>query len=145
MLREFRDFAVRGNAIDLAIAVIIGAAFGGVVTSLVNDVLMPPIGLALGHVDFSNLFVNLSGQHYASVAEAKAAGAPTLNYGMFVNTVINFVIVSFVVFMLVRQINRLKSAPAPASPTTKECPYCTSTIPLRATRCPQCTAELRAA
>jgi large conductance mechanosensitive channel len=146
MLREFRDFAMRGNVLDLAVAVIMGAAFGGVVTSFVNDVLMPPIGLLLGQVDFSNLFVNLSSVPVQSVAEAKAKGAPTLNYGTFLNTVINFLIVSFAVFLLVRQVTRLTTKPAPAAaPATKECPYCVSTLPLKATRCPQCTSEVRAA
>jgi len=146
MLKEFRDFAMRGNVIDLAIGIIIGGAFGKIVNSLVNDVLMPPLGLLLGRVDFSSLFVSLSGQHFESIAQAKAAGAATLNYGEFVNTIVNFVIVAFAVFLLVRQINRLtaKLAPmqAPPSPTTKECPYCISTIALKATRCPHCTATL---
>ena len=145
MLKEFRDFAMRGNVLDLAIAVIIGAAFGAVVTSFVNDVLMPPIGLAAGHVDFTNLFLNLSGKSYASLAEAKAAGAPTLNYGVFINTVINFLIIAFVVFLLVQQVNRLKPKEAPAAPTTRDCPYCLSPIPLKATRCAHCTSELRSA
>ena len=146
MLREFRDFAMRGNVLDLAVAVLIGAAFGGVVTSFVNDVLMPPIGLALGHVDFSNLFLNLSSTPYTSLAEAQKAGAPTLNYGKFLNAVINFLIVAFVVFLLVRQVSRFTRKPeAPAAPTTKDCPHCLSTIPLKATRCPQCTSDLRAA
>jgi len=146
MLKEFRDFAVRGNVIDMAVGIIIGAAFGGIVTSLVNDLLMPPIGLLLGHVDFSNLFLNLTSHHYDSVAAAKAAGAATLNYGVFLNTVINFVIVAFAVFLLVRWINRLKKpAPAPAAPATKACAYCCSTIAAAATRCPQCTSELKTA
>ena len=145
MLREFRDFVARGNVLDLAVAVIIGGAFGGVVSSFVNDVLMPPIGLLLGGVDFSNLFVNLSSTHYATLAEAKAAGAPTLRYGVFFNTIINFLIIAFVVFQIVRQANRLKKQPAPEAPTTKECPQCASTIPLKAKRCPQCTSDLRAA
>lgn len=147
MLKEFREFIARGNVVDLAIAVIMGGAFGAVVTSLVKDVVMPPIGLTLGHVDFSNLFVSLSGEHYASRVAAEAAGAPTLNYGLFLNTVVNFLIIAFVVFMLVRSINRLKrEEPAPAAaPTTKDCPYCLSAIPLKATRCPHCTSELKAA
>ncbi|MBV9522308.1 MAG: large-conductance mechanosensitive channel protein MscL [Alphaproteobacteria bacterium] len=143
MLKEFRDFAMRGNVVDLAIGIIIGAAFGKIVTSFVNDILMPPLGLLLGRVDFSSLFLNLSGTHYNSVAEAKAAGAATINYGIFINTVIDFLIVAFAVFLLVRQINRMTRKPAPPSPTTKECPFCISTIPLRATRCPNCTTELR--
>ncbi|MDE2167140.1 MAG: large conductance mechanosensitive channel protein MscL [Alphaproteobacteria bacterium] len=146
MLKEFRDFAMRGNVIDLAIGIIIGSAFGKTVNSLVNDVLMPPIGLLLGRVDFSSLFVSLSGQHYESIAQAKAAGAATLNYGEFVNTIVNFVIVAFAVFLLVKQINKLtaKFGPdqAPPSPSTKECPYCISTISIKASRCPHCTATL---
>lgn len=142
MLREFRDFAMRGNVLDLAVAVIIGAAFGGVVTSFVSDVLMPPIGLLLGRVDFSNLFLNLSSTPYGTLAEAKAAGAPTLNYGLFLNALINFLIIAFAVFQIVRQVNRLKREPAAAPPSTKECPFCTSAIPIRARRCPQCTADL---
>ena len=150
MLKEFREFIMRGNVLDLAVGVIIGAAFGGVVTSLVNDVIMPPIGIALGQVDFKDLFVLLkegtTPGPYASVAAAKAAGAVTLNWGAFVNTVINFLIVGFAIFMIVRAVNRIhkKPEPAPAGPT-KECPYCLSTVPLQATRCPHCTSELKAA
>jgi large conductance mechanosensitive channel len=141
VLKEFREFASRGNVIDLAVGVIIGAAFGKIVTSLVNDIVMPPIGMALGRVDFRNFFVALNGQSYASLAEAQKAGAPTINYGLFVNTVFEFLIVAFVIFLLVRQINRLKT-PAPAAPLMKECPRCISKIPAAATRCPQCTSEL---
>jgi large conductance mechanosensitive channel len=144
MLQEFKAFVMRGNVVDLAVGIIIGAAFGKIVTSLVNDILMPPIGLLLGRVDFSNLFINLSGPSYATLAEAKAAGAPTLNYGVFFNTIIDFVIVALAIFLLVRFINRLHQAP-PATPTTKACPYCISVIPLNASRCPQCTSDLRAA
>lgn len=143
MWKEFKKFAMRGNVLDMAIGIIIGAAFGKIVTSLVNDVIMPPIGLALGNVDFSNLFVNLSGGSFPSVEAAKAAGAATLNYGMFVNTVINFLIVAFAVFLLVKQVNRFmpqKEEPAPAA--TKECARCLSSIPEKATRCPHCTSEL---
>jgi large conductance mechanosensitive channel len=139
---------MRGSVVDLAVGIIIGAAFGKIVTSFVNDVLMPPIGLLLGQVDFSNLFLNLSGNHYPSVAAAKEAGAPTLNYGLFINNVLDFVIVAFAVFLLVRAINRLKSkqpeAP-PEAPTTKDCPFCLSTIPLKATRCPNCTSNIASA
>ncbi|MGH7014005.1 MAG: large-conductance mechanosensitive channel protein MscL [Stellaceae bacterium] len=144
MLKEFRDFAMRGNVIDLAVGFIMGAAFGKIVTSLVNDILMPPIGLLLGKVDFSGLFVNLTSQHFDTIAQAKAAGAATLNYGVFINTLINFIIVAFAVFLLVRQVNRMtaKFAPPPTAPATKECPYCISTIALKATRCPHCTATL---
>jgi large conductance mechanosensitive channel len=144
MFREFREFAMRGNVVDLAVGLIIGAAFGKIVTSLVNDILMPPIGRLLGRVDFSTLFINLSGQSYTSLAEAKAAGAPTLNYGVFLNTVIDFLIVAFAIFLLVRFINRLSHQPE-AAPTTRECPFCLSVIPLRATRCPHCTSALQAA
>jgi len=150
MLKEFKEFAMRGNVVDMAVGIIIGAAFGQIVTSLVNDVLMPPIGLLLGDVDFSNLFLVLKGGAvagpYASLADAQAAGAVTVNYGLFVNTVISFVIVALAVFLLIRGINRLQrpeEAP-PAEPTTKECPHCLSTIPLQATRCPHCTSELEA-
>ena|SRR5687768_5829369 len=142
MLKEFREFIMRGNVLDLAVAVIIGAAFGAVITSLVNDIIMPPIGLALGGVDFTNLFIDLSGQGYPSLAAAQEAGAPTLNYGNFIQTIINFLIIAFVIFMIVRTANRLKRQPAPATPTTKSCPYCVSTIPLAAIRCPNCTSEL---
>jgi len=144
MLREFRAFVMRGNLLELAVAFILGVAFGRVVTSLVNDVIMPPIGLVLGGVDFSNLFINLSKAPYATLAEAQAAGAPTLNYGVFILTVLDFVIVAFVVFMLVRAANRMQR-PKPAAPTTKDCPFCLSIVPLKATRCPHCTSELRAA
>ena len=150
MLKEFKEFILRGNVLDLAVGVIIGAAFGGIVTSLVNDVVMPPIGIALGQVDFRDLFVLLkegtTPGPYASVAAAKAAGAVTLNYGAFINTVINFLIVGFVIFLVVRTANKLhkKAEPAPA-PATKECPFCLSSVPLKATRCPQCTSELKAA
>jgi len=145
MLKEFKEFAMRGNVLDMAVGIIIGAAFGKIVSSFVADVLLPPIGLLLGRVDFSGLFLNLSGTHYATLAEAKAANAPTLNFGIFINTVIDFLIVAFAVFLLIQQINRLQkpSQPAPAAPpTTKECPYCLSSIPLKATRCPQCTSQL---
>jgi large conductance mechanosensitive channel len=145
MLKEFKEFIARGNALDLAIGVIIGGAFGAIVSSLVADVIMPPIGLVLGHVDFSSLFLDLSGKSYPSLAAAKAAGAPTLNYGTFINTVINFLIVAFVIFMLVRGINRLRrQPPAPAAvPTTKDCPECLSPIPIKAMRCAHCTTSLR--
>lgn len=142
LLGEFRDFALRGNMLDMAVGIIIGAAFGRVVSSLVSDIIMPPIGLLHGRSDFTNHFINLSGKAYATLAEAKAAGAATINYGIFLNAVFDFLIVAFAVFMLIRQVNRLKAAPAPASPTTKECPYCLSAIPLRATRCPNCTSNL---
>jgi large conductance mechanosensitive channel len=145
MWKEFREFAARGNVLDLAVGVIIGAAFGQIVTSLVTDMIMPPIGMVIGGLDFSNLFVTLNGGSYASLAAAQAAGAPTINYGRFANTVLQFLVISFVIFMLVRQINRMKT-PAPAAPTddSRDCPYCVSRISRKATRCPQCTSEVRA-
>ncbi len=142
MLKEFKEFAMRGNVLDLAIGIIIGGAFGKIATSLVNDIIMPPIGLLLGKVDFANLFINLSGQPLDTLAQAKAAGAATINYGMFLNTVIDFIIVAFVIFLLVKQINRMKKEPAPAEPNSQECKYCLSSIPLKATRCPHCTSQL---
>ncbi|MHB9117704.1 MAG: large-conductance mechanosensitive channel protein MscL [Burkholderiales bacterium] len=146
VLREFKEFAVKGNVIDLGVGIIIGAAFGKIVTSFVNDILMPPIGKLLGGFDFSNLFINLSDKPVTSLAEAKAAGIATVNYGLFLNTVIDFIIVAAAVFILVRQINRIKSqldkdVMAPAA-TSKECPYCFNTIPVLATRCGHCTSEL---
>jgi large conductance mechanosensitive channel len=147
MLKEFKEFAMRGNMLDMAVGIIIGAAFGKIVTSFVSDILMPPIGLLMGKTDFSGLFLNLSGKVYATLAEAKAAGAATLNYGMFLNTVVDFLIVAFAIFLLVKQVNRMSKKPAapPAAPTTKECPYCISAIPIQAVRCAHCTSELRAA
>ena len=142
MWKEFKQFITRGNVIDLAIGVIIGAAFGKIVTSFVNDILMPPIGLLLGNVDFTNLFVTLSGGAYATLEEAQAAGAATINYGVFINTIIDFLIVAFVIFLVVKQVNRLRKPKPAAEPTTKECPYCLSAIPIKATRCPHCTSEL---
>ncbi len=145
MFREFKEFAMRGNVLDMAVGIIIGTAFGKIVTSLVEDILMPPIGLLLGKVDFSNLFLALTGQHYDTLSAAKAAGAATLNYGLFLNTVINFLIVAFAIFLLVRQVNRMKRQPeaVPTVPATKECPYCLSLVAIKATRCPHCTSELR--
>jgi large conductance mechanosensitive channel len=144
MFTEFKKFAMRGNVLDMAVGIIIGAAFGRIVSSLVDDILMPPIGRMLGGVDFANFFISLNGQSYDSLAAAKAAGAATINYGVFVNTIINFLIVAFAIFLLVRQVNRLQPAPAPAppAPATKECPHCLSTIPAKATRCPHCTSQL---
>jgi large conductance mechanosensitive channel len=142
MFKEFRDFIMRGNVLDLAVAVIIGAAFGKIVTSLVNDILMPPLGLVLKNVDFSNLFFDLSGGHHTTLAEAKAAGDATIGYGLFLNNVIDFLIVAFVIFFLIRGANRMKRAPAAATPTTKECQFCHTSIPLAATRCPNCTSTL---
>jgi large conductance mechanosensitive channel len=142
MLKEFREFIARGNVVDLAVGVIIGAAFGAVVTSLVNDIIMPPIGLLLKGVNFKDLFVSLTGAAYPSLAAAQTAGAPTLNYGNFINTIINFLIVAFVIFLLVKGINQMKRPAPAAAPTTKECQYCHTTIPLKATRCPNCTSQL---
>jgi large conductance mechanosensitive channel len=150
MLKEFKAFAMRGNVLDLAIGIIIGGAFGTIVKSLVDDVIMPPIGLVLGNVDFSNLFLLLKAgpkapPPYASLAEAHAAGAVTINYGQFVNNIITFLIVAFAVFLIVRAANRLKPQEAAAAPSTKDCPYCKMAIPAGATRCPQCTSDLKAA
>ena len=149
MLKEFKEFAMRGNVVDMAVGIIIGAAFGTIVNSLVSDIIMPPIGLLLGNIDFSNLFVVLKegkvAGPYASLAHAKAAGAVSMNYGFFINTIISFVIVAFAVFLLIRSINKLKGhveTPLLAA-TTKECPYCISVIPIKATRCPRCTSELK--
>ena len=142
MLKEFKEFAVRGNVLDLAIAVVLGAAFGKIVSSFVDDILMPPLGLLLNRVDFASLYVNLSDQPYPSLAAAKAAGAPTINSGLFLNNVLTFLIVAFAVFRVVRQVNRMRRPQEAAEPVAKECPYCLSTIPLKATRCPQCTSEL---
>jgi len=143
MLKEFKEFAMRGNVLDLAVGVIIGAAFGKIIASLVDDVLMPPLGRMLGHMDFSNLFINLSDKSFETIAAAKAAGAPTLNYGNFINTIINFLIVAFAIFLLVRTVNRWTAKPAPAvAPTTKDCPQCAMPIPLAAKRCGHCTSQV---
>lgn len=142
MLQEFKKFAMRGNVLDLAVGVVIGAAFGKIVASLVADVIMPPIGLLLGGVNFSNLFINLSGGEYKTLAEAKEAGAATINIGVFINTIIDFAIIAFAIFLLVKQINRLMPAPPPPAASTKECTFCFSAIPIKATRCPQCTSQL---
>jgi large conductance mechanosensitive channel len=143
VLKEFKEFAMRGNVLDLAVGVIIGGAFGKIVSSLVEDVIMPPIGRLLGPVNFSDLFINLSGKSYETLKDAKAASAATLNYGLFLNTVINFLIVAFCVFLLVKQVNRFVAKPAPApAPTTKDCPQCAMPIPLAAKRCGHCTSQL---
>jgi large conductance mechanosensitive channel len=142
MLKEFKEFAMRGNVLDMAVGIIIGAAFGKIITSFVSDILMPPIGLLLGKVDFSGLFINISGQTYATLAEAKKAGAATLNYGLFLNTVLDFLIVAFAIFLLIRQVNKLKRQPAPVEPATKDCPYCLSAIPVKAIRCGHCTSQI---
>jgi large conductance mechanosensitive channel len=150
MLKEFKEFAMKGNVIDMAVGIIIGAAFGTIVNSLVQDVIMPPIGLLLGNVDFTNIFAVLKegkvAGPYASIAAAKAAGAVTINFGVFINTIISFILIAFAVFLLVRTINKMRrqeEAP-PAAPTTKDCIYCFSNIPIKATRCPNCTSELKA-
>jgi large conductance mechanosensitive channel len=145
MWKEFKEFAMRGSVLDLAIGIIIGGAFGKIVTSFVTDILMPPIGLVLGRVNFSDLYINLSGGSYASLEEAKKAGAATINYGMFIQNIVDFMIIAFVIFLLVRQINRMKKGKEPETPVNKECPYCASPIPVKAVRCPNCTSELKAA
>ncbi len=150
MLKEFREFAVKGNVIDLAVGIIIGAAFGKIVTSLVEDMIMPVVGLVIGRIDFSNLFVALNGQQYGTLAAARAAGAPTLNVGLFLNAVINFLIIAFAIFLVVKQVNRLKrEAPAPAAaaaaPATRPCPECLSSVAPKARRCPFCTSALQPA
>lgn len=151
MLKEFKEFAMRGTVLDMAVGIIIGAAFGLIITSLVNDVIMPPIGLLLGSVDFSNIFAVLKEGKvpgpYASVAAAKAAGAVTMNFGVFINTIISFLIVAFAIFLIIRNVNRLKrqEVTPPAVPTTKDCSFCFTAIPIKATRCPNCTSELKSA
>jgi len=143
MFKEFKEFALKGNVIDLAVGIIIGAAFNKVVQSLVTDIIMPPVGMMMGKMDLSAMFVNLSGKQFETLAEAKKAGAATLNYGLFINTLVDFVIMAFVVFIMVKQINRLKRAtPAAPAPETKDCPFCLSTVPLAATRCCQCTSQI---
>ena len=143
MLKEFRDFVARGNVVDLAVAVVIGAAFGKIIDSLVKDIIMPPIGMVLGKVDFANLFIDLSGQNYATLADAQAAGAPTINYGAFINTIISFMIVAFAIFMVLKQIDRYRrTADDAATPTAQACPHCFMMIPVGATRCPHCTSAL---
>jgi large conductance mechanosensitive channel len=145
MLKEFKEFALRGSVLDLAIGIVLGAAFGAIVTSFVNDILMPPLGLLLGGVDFKNLFVSLNGQHYATLDAARAAGAPTINYGLFINSVITFILVAFAIFLVVKQVNRMRAQPQPPTDTSRDCPFCLSTIPRMAKRCPHCTSALDAA
>ena len=144
MLKEFKEFALKGNVVDLAIAVIIGAAFGKIITSLVNDIIMPPFGMLLGGVNFTDLFIALDGQTYPSLAVATAAGAPTINYGIFLNNIISFLIIAWVLYLIVKAINAMKKAPAPApaEPTAKTCPQCATEIPIKAVRCPHCTSNL---
>ncbi|MHB1357018.1 MAG: large conductance mechanosensitive channel protein MscL [Anaerolineae bacterium] len=143
MLKELKAFILRGNVLDLAVAVMIGAAFGAVVTSLVKDIIMPPIGLLLGKIDFSSLYINLSGKAYASLAEAQKAGAATINYGVFINAIINFIIVGLVLFIAIKAANATKKPAPAAAPTTKDCPFCCTAIPVKASRCPNCTSELK--
>jgi large conductance mechanosensitive channel len=143
MIKEFKDFIMRGNVLDLAIAVIIGGAFGKIVTSFVNDIIMPPIGLLLGNVNFADLFIDMSGKGFTSLKAAQDAGAATLNYGLFINTIIDFVIVAFVIFLVVKAVNKMQKPAPAAAPTTKACPYCCTDIPLAATRCPHCTSEIK--
>jgi len=144
LLKDFKAFVMRGNVLDLAVAVIIGGAFGAIVTSLVNDIIMPPIGLILGHVDFKDLFISLNGQSYPTLAAAKTAAAPVVAYGQFLNTVINFLIVALVIFMVVRAASKLQKPAPAAATTTKDCPYCSTAIPITAKRCPHCTSQLTA-
>jgi large conductance mechanosensitive channel len=143
MLKEFKEFAMRGPVVDLAVGVIIGAAFGKIISSLVDDLIMPPIGKMLGNVDFANLFVNLSDKEYPSVAAAKAAGAATINYGIFFNTILNFLIIAFVLFLIIRRMNAIKKPTSAQAPTTKDCPHCLSAVPLKATKCAHCTSDLK--
>lgn len=142
MLKEFKEFAMRGNVVDMAVGIVLGVAFGKIVTSFVKDILMPPIGLLFGDVDFSEIFINLSGTAYETLAAAKEAGAATINIGVFINTVLDFVIVAFAIFMVIRQMNKMKKAPPPADPTTKDCPQCLSSIPINASKCAHCTSEV---
>ncbi|MEI8014724.1 MAG: large conductance mechanosensitive channel protein MscL [Nitrospiraceae bacterium] len=142
MLKEFKEFAMKGNVLDMAIGVIIGGAFGKIVSSLVSDVLMPPLGLLMGKVDFSSLFINLSGTPQPSLTAAKAAGAPTINYGVFLQATFDFIIIAFVIFLFVKQVNRLKQPAPAAAPTTKDCPYCLSAIPIKAAKCAHCTSNV---
>jgi len=142
IVQEFKEFAVKGNVMDMAVGIIIGTAFGKIVASLVSDVIMPPVGLALGGVDFSNMFITLSGQVYPSLEAAKAAGTVTMNYGVFINTIIQFIIVAFTLFLVIKWVNKLKREAPPPAPNAKECPYCASSIPLKATRCPNCTSQI---
>ena len=147
MLKDFKAFVMKGNVLDLAVAVIIGGAFGAIVTSMVNDIIMPPVGMALGHIDFKELFFSLNGQSYPTLTAAKAAAAPVIAYGQFLNTVINFLIVALVIFMVVRAASKLQKAPPPpppAAPTTKDCPFCFTAIPIPAKRCPNCTSQIPA-
>jgi large conductance mechanosensitive channel len=143
MMQEFKEFAVKGNVIDLAVAVVIGGAFGKIVTSFVSDIVMPPLGMVMGKVNFTDLFINLSDTPYDSLKAAKDAGAPVISYGVFINTMIDFIIIAFVIFLVIKQINRMKKEPAPTPPNTKDCPHCLSAIPMNATKCGFCTSDLK--
>ncbi|MFB3765989.1 MAG: large-conductance mechanosensitive channel protein MscL [Methanotrichaceae archaeon] len=143
-ISEFKEFAMKGNVVDMAVGIVIGVAFGSIINSLVKDIIMPPLGLILGHVDFTNLFISLNGQSYPSLAAAQAAGAPTINYGVFINTIINFLIIALAIFLVIRQINALKKKPEEKAPDTKNCPYCKESISKDAVRCPHCTSDLKA-
>jgi large conductance mechanosensitive channel len=142
-ISEFRDFAMKGNVLDMAIGIIIGAAFGGIVNSLVKDVIMPPVGMMMGGINFADMFVALDGKTYATLAAAQAAAAPTINYGLFINAVINFIIVALAIFLLIRQVNAARKKPAPPEPNSKECPFCKESIPKAAVKCSHCTSDLK--
>jgi large conductance mechanosensitive channel len=144
MMKEFREFAMKGSVVDLAVGVIIGAAFGKIVTSFVNEVLMPPLGLLLGKIDFNNLFINLSEVHYQTLKAARDAGAPVIGYGAFLNTILDFILIAFAIFLVIKQINRMRREPPPAPPDTRDCPLCATAIPIKAVRCPHCTADIGA-
>ena len=142
-MSEFKDFAMKGNVLDMAVGIIIGVAFGGIINSLVKDVIMPPIGMIMGGINFADLFIALDGKTYASLAAAQAAAAPTINYGLFINAIINFLIVALAIFMLIRQVNAAKKKPAPPEPNSKECPFCKESIPKAAVKCSHCTSDLK--
>jgi large conductance mechanosensitive channel len=142
-ISEFRDFAMKGNVLDMAVGIIIGAAFGGIVNSLVKDVIMPPVGMMMGGINFADMFVALDGKTYATLAAAQAAAAPTINYGLFINAVINFIIVALAIFLLIRQVNAARKKPAPPEPNSKECPFCKESIPKAAVKCSHCTSDLK--
>jgi large conductance mechanosensitive channel len=144
MFKEFKEFAMKGNVLDMAVGIIIGAAFGKIITSFVSDILMPPLSLLFGKMDLSSMFINLSGQSFPTIAAAKTAGAPTLNYGIFINTIFDFLVVALAIFLLIRQVNKMKREPAAAASMTKDCPFCASAIPIPAKRCPHCTSQLAA-
>jgi len=143
IISEFKEFAMKGNVLDMAVGIIIGAAFGGIVSSLVKDVIMPPIGMIMGGINFADMFVALDGKSYATLAAAQAAAAPTINYGLFINSIINFIIVALAIFLLIRQVNAAKKKPAPPEPNSKECPFCKESIPQLAVKCPHCTSDLK--